>query len=494
MSAIPSGIRKFTTNPGLVLLVTQFFSTMAYAVLYSTLVLYMTQKLHMSSLVANTLMGLFLAFNFALHLLGSYMGGRLLSYRNLFLIGMGIQIVACAFFSIPSISALYIAIALYLTGSGLNVPCINMMLTQQFEPESTQRETAFIWNYAGMNVGFLIGFTIAGYFQLKMDYHTLFLLTIVTNVIASIIILSGWRAVKDHTTPLSKKENHPSIVKRKGIFGIIVITLVFIALLFLLRYASATNIFILSIGIFMFLLFIYLALIQPNLADKKRIFAYVILSIAGLVFWSLYQLGPMALTLFAQYNINRHIFGLTFPPQWIQNINTIIIALGGIVLPPFFKKIRKFINFSYPLQFACSLIFIALGFLLLTFGIQFAAPNGTVNFTWIALSYVLQSLGELFIGPVGYAMIGLLATEKLQGLMMGSWMLISGGTSGVIASYLSNYAIQDSTTNNPAMTNPGYSHMFLSIGVIALIAGLILFCLVPFLMRLIGLTQKHSAN
>ena len=50
-----------------------------------------------------------------------------------------------------------IGLALFLTGSGLNVTCINMMLTQRFAPEDPRREGAFLWNYAGMNVGFFVG-------------------------------------------------------------------------------------------------------------------------------------------------------------------------------------------------------------------------------------------------------------------------------------------------------------------------------------------------
>jgi len=491
MSASNTSLQNFRRNPSLILLVTQFFSTIAYAVLYSTLVLYMTQKLHLSSYAANSIMGLFLAFNYVLHLLGAFMGGNLLSYRNLFIIGMIIQIVACALFSIPSLYTLFLALAFYLAGSGLNVPCINMMLTQQFKPEDTHRETAFIWNYAGMNVGFLLGFTVAGYFQLNLDYHTLFLLTIGTNVLAIIIIAFGWKAVEDHTTPLSfitiKK---PKVALTRGILGCIIIGIIILGLIVLLEYAQTTNIIILTIGAAMFLLFIYLALIQENIQDRKKIFVYIILSLGGLVFWSLYQLAPMGLTLFTQYNVDRKMDGFSIPPQWIPNINTIIIAVGGILLPPFFKKIRRYINFSYPLQFACSLSFIAFGYLVLPIGIKLASPQGYVAFIWIALSYILQSIGELFIGPIGYAMIGQLATRKLQGLMMGAWMLISGGTSGVIASYLSNYAIRGVHSNNPLHTNPGYSHLFLGIGVISLFSAFILFCLVPNLMRMITYVEK----
>lgn len=151
-----------------VLLITQVFSTISFAVLYSTLVLFMTQALGFSVAKASAIMGVFVAFNYGLHMLGGYIGGRLISYRVLFLVGMVLQVIACVFLSSPSIEHLYIALALFLTGCGLNVPCINMMLTQQFEGDDKERETAFFWNYAGMNIGFFLGFTLAGIFQASL--------------------------------------------------------------------------------------------------------------------------------------------------------------------------------------------------------------------------------------------------------------------------------------------------------------------------------------
>ena len=143
----------------------QIFSTLGFAVLYSTLVLYATKHLQLSVKVATTLMGVFGAFNYGLHLFGGYLGGRFLSNRNLFVGGMAVQVIGCACIATGTLAMFYVGLALFLTGSGLNVTCINMMLTQRFTPEDPRREGAFLWNYAGMNVGFFVGFSAAGYFQ-----------------------------------------------------------------------------------------------------------------------------------------------------------------------------------------------------------------------------------------------------------------------------------------------------------------------------------------
>ena len=50
---------------------------------------------------------------------------------------------------------------------------------------------------------------------------------------------------------------------------------------------------------------------------------FFILMLASLIFWTLYQMAPMGLTLFILNNVDRKIFNFTVPVQWINNINTI---------------------------------------------------------------------------------------------------------------------------------------------------------------------------
>src|SRR6476620_4815149 len=161
----------------------QIFATLGFAVLYSTLVLYATKHLHFTSKEATAIMGVFGAFNYGLHLFGGYLGGRFLSNRALFVGGMFFHVLGCGCISGGSVALLYWGLALFLTGSGLNVTCINMMLTQRFKPDDVRREGAFLWNYAGMNVGFFVGFTAAGHYQKTENYSGLFTFATIGNFI-----------------------------------------------------------------------------------------------------------------------------------------------------------------------------------------------------------------------------------------------------------------------------------------------------------------------
>src|ERR1043166_3685308 len=179
----------------------QIFSTLGFAVLYSTLVLYATKHLQLPVKVATTLMGVFGAFNYGLHLFGGYLGGRFLSNRNLFVGSMAVQMIGCACIATGTLALFYLGLALFLTGSGLNVTCINMMLTARLTPEDPRRETAFLWNYAGMNVGFFVGFSAAGYFQATQSYSSLFIFATLGNFSAIVLALSNWKTLTDRGTP-----------------------------------------------------------------------------------------------------------------------------------------------------------------------------------------------------------------------------------------------------------------------------------------------------
>src|SRR5204863_4128513 len=185
-----------------VLFFIQIFCTLGFAVLYSTLVLYATNHLHFSAKDATLIMGVFGAFNYGLHLFGGYLGGRFLSNRALFVGGMALQVLGCASIALGTSAAFYLGLAFFLTGSGLNVTCINMMLTQRSAPEDPAREGAFLWNYAGMNVGFFVGFAAAGYFQATESYASLFIFATLGNFGAIVIAALSWKTLMDRNTSL----------------------------------------------------------------------------------------------------------------------------------------------------------------------------------------------------------------------------------------------------------------------------------------------------
>lgn len=489
MPSLKSRLAKIPEGSG-VLFFIQVFATLGFAVLYSTLVLYATKHLHFSTKDATTIMGVFGAFNYGLHLFGGYLGGRFLSNRNLFVGGMVLQVLGCACIAGGTAAALYLGLALFLTGSGLNVTCINMMLTQRFKPNDERREGAFLWNYAGMNVGFFVGFSAAGYFQSSENYTGLFLFATIGNVLAILIALASWKTLADRDTPLLEVD--PSTFRRRFALGVGILFGLVPVVWFLLQHPHGTELLVKGVSAVVALALAWLTLNHRDRREKNNMWAYLVLTLGSLVFWALYQMAPSGLQLFAVHNVDRRVWGVEVAPQWIQNINTVVIVIGAPLMSSAFAKLRaRGWKIDVPKQFAASLLLMGLGFLALPTGIHFADATGMTAFSWLFLSYVLQSVGELLISPVGYAMIGKLAPRQHQGIMMGAWMLVTGLAS-VFAGDFSSMVPEPTEGGSALTTNPDYAKLFTELGCGALVIGVLLVLLVPFLRKLI--TESEDAT
>ncbi len=451
----------------------QMFSTLGFSVLYSTLVLYMTGALGFPETTANSVMGVFIAFNYALHLLGGYFGGRLLTNRTLFCVGMLVQLTGIFILMLPTQAMLYWGLALFLTGAGLNVTCLNCMVTQLFDPNDKRREAAFLWNYSGMNIGFFVGYSMSGHFQLTGEYDQLFMWGGIGYVGALFLVAFHWKKLADRNTILSQASSAESL--KRGLLGIVFIATMIPMIHFFSLHASFSNNLVLIGGALMLLCLAILAFKQSTEARRKML-AYLIFALAALVFWSLYHVQAMGLALFIEHNVANTIWGYVIPPQWVQNLNTIVIVIGAPLLSVLFRSLRqRGFEISLPFQFSVALFLIGLGFVIMPIGIALANPEGLTNFNWVIACYITQSMGELFLGPIGYAMVGEMAPVSLQGVMMGTWMMLSG-VGGALSHYFSNMMVSDVSTS-PLLTNPNFSHTFGILGWAAIIAsGLLLLC------------------
>jgi len=481
VSSLKARIAQIPDGAG-VLFFIQVFATLGFAVLYSTLVLYTTQHLHFAAKDATTIMGVFGAFNYGLHLFGGYLGGRFLSNRSLFVGGMVLQVLGCACIAGGTVALLYIGLALFLTGSGLNVTCINMMLTQRFKPDDIRREGAFLWNYAGMNVGFFVGFTAAGYYQKTENYSALFIFATVGNFVAILIALAFWKMLADRETPLLELDVRK--FRQRFAMGVAILFGLVPVVWFLLQHPHGTERLVKAISAAVALALVWLTLKHRDAREKNNMWAYLVLTLGSLVFWALYQMAPSGLQLFAVNNVDRHVWGVVVAPQWIQNINTVVIVVGAPLMSGLFVKLRaRGWKIDVPKQFAASLILMGLGFLALPAGIAFADPRGMSAFSWLFVSYVFQSVGELLISPVGYAMIGKLAPRQHQGVMMGAWMLVTGLASIFAGDFSS--MVPEPSEGSALTTNPVYSKLFIELGCGSLVVGVVLVLLIPFLRKLI---------
>lgn len=205
----------------------------------------------------------------------------------------------------------------------------------------------------------------------------------------------------------------------------------------------------------------------------------------------IYYTGPMGITLFIKNNVDKQFLGLDIPTQWLLNINSVVIIIGSPLLALLINKLQsKGYIFAVSTQFIWAFLLLTASFISLSCGIHFANEAGYTTFNWLILHFVTQAIAELFIGPVGYAMIGRIAPNHLQGLLMGSWMLVSG-VSASLSHYFSNSMIQ-SESSDPLLSNPDYYHVFNELAIWAIAGALFLYLITGKLRLIMNVTSNRD--
>jgi POT family proton-dependent oligopeptide transporter len=161
--------------------------------------------------------------------------------------------------------------------------------------------------------------------------------------------------------------------------------------------------------------------------------------------------------------------------SWFGILNSLFI----IVFAPLFSKLwESKYNPSASIKFALGLILLGIGFGVLAFGasgIESGATTASVSMIWLIMAYLLHTLGELVLSPVGLSYVSKLAPAKLVGMMFGLWFTataIANFFGGITASYI------DKISEEYSM-----AIFFMIFFIIPIAAGLVLIALTPMIKK-----------
>ncbi len=441
---------------GLILL--RLFSALPFAVYYSSLQLYLLNT-SIPKNIATSIVGSVLALSYGSALIGGYLAGRYISYRAFFLFSIICEVIGCLTFTTLNPSYILWFSSLFLLGGAGLAVSINMMITQRYESHDEHRERAFFWIYMSLNIGYLIGYSLAGYYGNLGEYQKIPMFIAFFTLITILLTFFYWKTID---------KPNISYNKRTLSYTLFILVALFFVIRFLLQFPEMTNLSIIFAWVLISLITFFV--LMKHRLSKHDIVIFYLLLFAAVVFWSIYFLAPMTLIVFIKNNVSLTLFNINIAPQWVQNINTFIIILGTIILGS--KAAKKSINtWKIAKQFSLSLFLMGLGFIALVLGIILHSEQGKVSLIWVASSYVLQSLGELLIGPIGYALVGRLIPKRYHSFMMGIWITLLG-VAGAISSKLSALVpYSESSRLNLAH----YQHFFVSISIIIILTAAIIY-------------------
>jgi POT family proton-dependent oligopeptide transporter len=215
--------------------------------------------------------------------------------------------------------------------------------------------------------------------------------------------------------------------------------------------------------------------------EAQMMTAAMVLIIFNVFFWTLFEQAGSSLTLFADRNTDRSVFGLfTISAPQTQNFNPIsIVILAPLMSILWTGLARRGLEPSIPVKFAVALVGVGAGFLFLVWGTTFVGTDYQVGLWWLAGLYFIHSLAELCISPVGLSMITKLSIARVVGLMMGVWFLsisVAQYFAGIVAQFASVQTVGGQVTNLKVSLDT-YTATFTTIAWIAIGAGFLLFLL-----------------
>lgn len=230
------------------------------------------------------------------------------------------------------------------------------------------------------------------------------------------------------------------------------------------------------------------SVIYGNRQEWQMMLAAIILIVFNVVFWTLFEQAGSSLTLFAARNTDLSIFGLfEISPGQTQFFNAIFI----VMLAPLFSLMwqalgRRGLEPGIPVKFGMALAGVGGGFLFLVWGSQFAGPDFKVSVWWLAGLYLIHSMAELMISPVGLSMVTKLSIARIVGLMMGLWFVsiaCAQYVGGLVAQVASVETVGGQVTNLKVSLDT-YAGVFETIGLASAAIGGVLLLVSPLLKRL----------
>jgi POT family proton-dependent oligopeptide transporter len=230
------------------------------------------------------------------------------------------------------------------------------------------------------------------------------------------------------------------------------------------------------------------SIVYGNRAEWQMMLAAIILIVFNVVFWTLFEQAGSSLTLFAARNTDLSIFGLfEISPGQTQFFNAIFI----VMLAPLFSLLwqalgRRGLEPGIPVKFGMALAGVGGGFLFLVWGTQFAGDDFKVGIWWLAGLYLIHSMAELMISPVGLSMVTKLSIARIVGLMMGLWFVsiaCAQYVGGLVAQVASVETVGGQVTNLKVSLDT-YAGVFETIGLASAAIGGVLLLISPLLKKL----------
>jgi POT family proton-dependent oligopeptide transporter len=417
----------------LLLFATEAWERVQYYGMRAFLVLFLVDRVHglgWSESRALTLYGWYTGLSYLSTVAGGWAADRFLGQRRAVIIGGTVMMVGQFLCALKQEPLLYLGGSLIIVGNGLFKANVSTMVGQLYRPGDPRRDSGFTIFYVGINLGAAIGPFLCGTPAEKVDWSLGFAAAGLGMAVGVLIfVLLNRRLLGPEVGAAPQRQ----------------------------RSAAGTPVR------------------QPALTreERDRVVVIFVLTFFVSIFWAGYEQGGGLMNLFTDRSTDRFLLGHEIPTTWFQAVNSgFIFMLAPVFTVLWLRLAESGREPSTARKMAVGLFALAASFVLLYFAARRAEAAGRAGMLWIVGAYLLQTIGELMLSPVGLSMVTKLAPTRYASALMGVWFL-SNAAGNKLAGSIGALA-----------EGHGDATVFRGIAVGSVVAGVVLYVLAPVLHRM----------
>ncbi len=388
--------------------------------------------------------GTYLLLVYLSGLVGGFFADKVLGSRKAIFIG-GL-VMGTGLFVMMAPSLVFYGLGLVIAGNGFFKPNISTIVSGLYAEHDSRRDGAFTIFYMGINIGAFLAIFSAGFAESIGNWNIGFVIAGIGMIVSLFVFGLGQKHLGLAGFPPGREVHAGTRLIGRDARDIVlwaaIMTAIVLGLVFIWNHGLAPlwrmvpGFVKLGGGILLIVAAIggFVTVNRDNTREEwERIISIVILSVFVIFFWAGFEQAGGTMNLFAYEQTDRHLFGWEIPATWFQGVNPLFIVLLAPLFSMFWGRLdRSKYPLSTPAKMGIGMIVLGLGFIVMYFGEGVAAQYGKAGMGWLVAVYLLHTMGELCLSPIGLSMVTKLSPVRRVSLMMGVWFACTA-----IADYLS---------------------------------------------------------
>lgn len=482
-AAPATGKQMFGHPRGLMtLFFTEMWERLSYYGMRALLVLFMTDQIINGGMAlddrsATAIYGIYTAAVYLVALPGGWLADRLLGAQRAVFVGGCIIMTGHFVLAIPSTYAFFIGLLLVVIGTGLLKPNVSAVVGELYGKGDVRRDAGFSIYYMGINIGAFLGPLVCGTLgqSERFGWHWGFAAAGVGMLFGLIqfsltrhhLGVAGLHPSSSGNAEIDGRNRRKNwLVTWAGATMILLVTVLGLsgALQFdPVEVSRQTTKVIVAISVVFFGSVLFFGGLTTD--EKKRTVALIILLMAAAMFWSGFEQAGSSLNIFADRFTQLEFGWINIPSTWLQSVNALFIIAFAPVFAWFWLWLAKRnMNPSTPAKFGFGLLGLAAGFLVMVGAAAVIANGDKAMPTWLIMTYLFHTWGELALSPVGLSVTTKLAPRRFVGQMMGMWFMASA-----LGNLIAGQVAGEFDAENVAAMPGQYMDIVITIGVAGLL-------------------------